>query len=615
MNKSQRVIPFFYIFVLQKPAFENKSVQINQIQEKTMKSINFRILTVMLLAAALFSSCGLNRMVRNYDEGVRYTPATNPLEAHGGEVAAEVRGNISEGYFHRRAVMELTPVLVHEAGEEVLPTVTLRGSRTTTDGQMVNRDRAYGFDMNNVIDYRPEMAESELIIRARLYREGRADRATELPARKVADGVIATGERVDMTALETSIAPHGYEKETIITQKANLYFEYMRHNLNLRLPLNREDEAQQKRQELEEFLTRGWEIRSIEVNAWASPEGEVAFNERLSENRASTGERFLRDMIRRLEREKRMEIERPSLQVQAKGEDFDGFMQKLNASDLPDKQAIANVINSQLAPAERERRIKDMTVIYAEIEKILQPLRRAEFVVQAYEPKKTDEEIATLSTTDPSQLDVKELLYAATLTDDLNTRLTIYRSAQQLHPRDYRGFNNAGAVMIEMGNFDGAATDLERANQLEPNNGHVQNNLGILAAIEGDYDNARSLFEAARAQGIDVSYNMGALMVVKGDYQAAASSFAGRTCTYNVAMSQLMAGNEQAAINTLNCAPESAQVHYLKAIIGARRNDTSMMYDGLRRAIAMEPEYKEIASKDREFIQYHNRSEFQEIVR
>jgi tetratricopeptide (TPR) repeat protein len=499
--------------------------------------------------------------------------------------------------------------------KEVLPTVTLRGSRTTTDGQMVNRDRAYGFDMNNVIDYRPEMAESELIIRARLYREGRADRATELPARKVADGVIATGERVDMTALETSIAPHGYEKETIITQKANLYFEYMRHNLNLRLPLNREDEAQQKRQELEEFLTRGWEIRSIEVNAWASPEGEVAFNERLSENRASTGERFLRDMIRRLEREKRMEIERPSLQVQAKGEDFDGFMQKLNASDLPDKQAIANVINSQLAPAERERRIKDMTVIYAEIEKILQPLRRAEFVVQAYEPKKTDEEIATLSTTDPSQLDVKELLYAATLTDDLNTRLTIYRSAQQLHPRDYRGFNNAGAVMIEMGNFDGAATDLERANQLEPNNGHVQNNLGILAAIEGDYDNARSLFEAARAQGIDVSYNMGALMVVKGDYQAAASSFAGRTCTYNVAMSQLMAGNEQAAINTLNCAPESAQVHYLKAIIGARRNDTSMMYDGLRRAIAMEPEYKEIASKDREFIQYHNRSEFQEIVR
>jgi tetratricopeptide (TPR) repeat protein len=579
-----------------------------------MKNFNLRIFAVMLIAAAFFTSCGINKMVKNYESGIRYTPATNPLENHGGNVAANVKGNIVEGYFQRKAVVELTPVLKYEGGEKELSTVILRGTRTTTQGTMINADRASSVDLNNVMAYQPEMSASELYIRGRIYKEGNANRATILPERKVADGVINTSQRLARDHY-ISIAPHGYELETIITQKADLYFAYMRHNLDTRLALNRAPESQQRIADLGAFLKRGWAIKAIEVNAWASPEGEVAFNEQLSERRSQTGERYMNDMLRRLERELGNPIVRPALTVSAKGEDFEGFMTKLNASALPDKQAIANVINAQIAPAERERRIKDMTLIYAEIEKILEPLRRAEFVVHSFEPKKTREEIASLATSDPSQLDEKELLYGATLHDDLQTKLAIYRSAQRLFPNSYKGFNNAAAVNLKLGNVTQAASDLEKANQLAPGNGHVQNNLGVVATWNKDYQSAKPLFEAAKAQGIDSNYNLGTLMIIEGQYQAALSAFAGKTCTHNIALAQLMAGNAGAALSTLECAPASAEVEYLKAVVHSRQNNTNRMYEALRKAVQMDAAKKQLAAGDREFIRFFAQNEFQEIVR
>ncbi len=581
---------------------------------KTMK--NVKLLAVLLLTAAFLGSCGLNKMIRDYGEGVTYTPEVNPLENHGGEIAVEVNGRVSEKYFHNRAKVEITPVLQYEGGETELSTVYLRGEKTSGEGIVINRGAPSNFSITDVVAYEEGMEASELLVRANVYREGSEDDVTELEERKVADGVIMTAQHMEKDH-DLEIAPHGYEKETLVSKSADIFFAYMRHNVNWRLDLNQDDEAKERIEALRDFLKLGWELKSVEVNAWASPEGEIAYNETLSENRASSTEKYLKDLFEKVEEEMEEgeEIEKPEFDVNAMGEDFDGFMTVLNASDLPDKQVISNVINSQLAPAEREQRIKDMTVIYEEIEKLLEPLRRGEIVVTAYEPKKTDEEIASLSTSNPSELDVKELLYAATLTEDLQTKLAIYQSAQELFPQDYRGFNNAAYVNLEMGNVDEAAADLEKANQLAPNNGHVLNNLGVVAVWEGDLENAQSYFEAAQGEGVRVDYNIGTLMILEGDYQAALTSFAGRTCTHNVALAQLMAGNEAGAMTNLECAGESAKVSYLMAVIGAHRDNATMVYENLRTAVELDPAMKERAQEDREFIEYFPNAEFQEIVR
>jgi tetratricopeptide (TPR) repeat protein len=579
-----------------------------------MKNINFKLFAALLVASVFFSSCAFNRMVKNYDEGIRFTPEHNPLENHGGEVAANVKGNIRDAYFHKKAVLELTPVLKYDGIEKELNTLVLRGSGTTTQGMMIRRDGASGFDLNNTFGFEPEMIASELYIQARIYREGREGNATELPERKVADGVINTSQRIDKTDQDISLAPHEYEKETIITRSGDVYFAYMRHNLNWRLPLNQKEESKARLAEVKSFLEKGWEIKSIEVNAWASPEGEVAFNKELSENRAETGKKHLHGLLTDVAKVIGKEIDHSKVNVKARGEDFDGFMTRLNASNLPDKQAIANVINAQIAPAERERRIKDMTLIYAEIEKILEPLRRAEIVVHAFEPKKTDAEMAALSTSNPSQLDEKELLYAATLTDNLQTKLAIYKSAQELFPRSYKGFNNAAYVNIKLGNPEAAARDLEKANQLAPNNGLVLNNLGVVAFWAGDVENAKSYFESAKAQGVNTNFNLCNLMILEGNYQGAQTSFAGRTCSYNVALTQVLAGNLQGAKTNLECAPKTAHAAYLKAIIAARENNTSAMIQNLKNAIELNPAYKEEAKTDREFIRYFANTEFMQLV-
>ena len=81
-----------------------------------------------------------------------------------------------------------------------------------------------------------------------------------------------------------------------------------------------------------------------------------------------------------------------------------------------------------------------MAEIYDALEDdVLPKLRKATITLRAYQPKKTDEEISTLATENPAELDNKELLFAAELTD---SEMAIYKTATTQFPNDYRGFNN-----------------------------------------------------------------------------------------------------------------------------------------------------------------------------
>jgi hypothetical protein len=76
------------------------------------------------------------------------------------------------------------------------------------------------------------------------------------------------------------------------------------HNLNWNLPLNRNNQVQQQIDELTNFIKQGYVIRDIDINAWASPEGEETFNQGLSERRAQTGKRRFLICSRKWQRKK-----------------------------------------------------------------------------------------------------------------------------------------------------------------------------------------------------------------------------------------------------------------------------------------------------------------------
>lgn len=567
-----------------------------------------KILLSIVFATALLAGCINTQLPDDY----KVEP--NPLEVHGNTVKVDVSGTIPEKAFHKKAVVEFQPELRYNNQVKPLKSITLKGEKAEGDGQVINAKTGGKVEYSDSWEWDPDMKVAELYVTAKVTKNGKTETFEPI---KIADGVIMTSKRVAKTG-HSKIAEHGYEKETIITETGNIYYEYNRSNLNWRLHLNENNEAEMEK--LEEFMAQGWKIQKITVDAWASPEGELTLNKELSEERAETAKEFLVDWYEDMSDDEDNNINYEDVEdeinfnVDAKGEDYKGFMKALNASDIKQKNTIANVIKSQNSKAERERAIKDMTVIYKEIEEMLEVLRRAEITVYAYEPKRTEEEIARLATTYPDSLSKEELLYAATLTKDENTKLKIYKSAAKIYPKSWKAHNNAAAILLNMHKEDEAAEYLQTAITLEPNNGLILNNLGLLAAWKEDYSSAANYYSSAKAQGVETQYNEATLKIINGDYQGAAATYGRANCGYNKALALLMLEKTNEATKALDCAEKDAQAHYLMAIIGARTDNTNMLYTNLKKAISMDAEYKKEAASDREFIDYFDKAEFKEIV-
>ena len=77
-----------------------------------------------------------------------------------------------------------------------------------------------------------------------------------------------------------------------------------------------------------------------------------------------------------------------------------------------------------------------------------------------------------------------------------------------------------------------------------------------------------------------------------------------------------MNGDYDAAKTTIDASPDkdSAMGYYLKAIIGARKNDLTMLTENLTQAVAKDSSLKAKAAKDREFIKFFENASFKAIV-
>ncbi len=558
---------------------------------------NFKTLLIVVLALVV-ASCGSLKLPDPYHVN------PNPLVNKGGKVSFTVKDTIPIKAFPKKEIVRLEPYLKYEGGQLNLKPMTLKGEKAIGDGTVVNFKTGGPFTYTETFDYKPEMQVSELWVKATSLKGGKE---TVLADVKISEGTIVTGSRVGHGE-NVQMLPHAYQKEVIANKTGKIYFEYNKSNYNSALKLNKDSQALMD--SLKKFMSNGWTVKDITINAWASPEGELTLNQELSDERGATAKKFFEGEV------KKMKLQNlPAPTVTAKGADYDGFMSALNASTIEDKGKIENVIKSQANKADREQQIRNMTVIYKEVEDMLSVLRRADFSINSIEPKRTDAEIADLSVKDPQTLSLQELLYSATLTEDLNTQLSIYKAAIQKNDQCVVAYNNAGAIDIKLGNLEEASKLLEKAASIKANNPQVQNNLGVIAAYNKDYPKAKTYYNNAKSGGVDVSYNMGVIQMIEGDYAAAEQSFASKKCDYNLGLAQLQNGKTAEATKTLDCAPKTGEVYYLLAIVGARTNNTSMVIDNLRLAIQAVPGYKSEAKMDKEFRNFQNNTDFQNLIK
>ncbi len=274
----------------------------------------------------------------------------------------------------------------------------------------------------------------------------------------------------------------------------------------------------------------------------------------------------------------------------------------MQASSVADKDLVLRVLEMYPEGDKRESEIKNMAATYTELrEKILPQLRRSEMRMNYEIVGKTDEQITAMAKSMPDSLNVEELLFAATLTTDMNEQLRIYKEVERIFPNDHRGANNVGYIYMLQNKLDDAAAQFQKANSIK-DNAESTNNLGVVARLKGDRKKAAEHFAKATSAGPEVKYNMGLVNIQNGDYASANSNMAGMN-TVNAALAKMLSGDNAGAQAILDKAADkdSATGRYVAAIIAARSGNGDGVRNNLAQAVQKDASLREKAMKDLEF--------------
>lgn len=546
----------------------------------------------ILIATAIMSGCGLNKMANKY-ETVSFTTTPPTLEAHAGQVAISLDATFGEKYFAKKATIDFTPVLIYNGEETAFKTITIQGEEATGGEATIFNATGGGFKYQDAIEYSSEMMNSTLELRAIAKLK---EKEKILGPINIANGVIATSTRVQNNE-ELANNNHGYEHETILEETATIYFLVNQSNIRTT------EKSNESIKKLKTFAKKGYKTHSIEIISYASPEGSVNTNDNVSKNRMKSTVNYTKRLLNSLKVDgagnKDLYTEN------SVGEDWQGFEKLVSNSNIKDKRRINAIVNSIADVNVREQKIRDLAEIYDAIEdNVLPQLRKATIIIRSYEPKRTNEEIAELSTTKPENLDVKELLFAATLTDNEIIKTSIYNKAVELH-NDWRGYNNIACIYIEKGDIQEAKNYLEKAKTLGGATSDILTNQGIIAAREGELEIAQKLFNQANTS----EKNQAILDIRQGEYSKAARFFKNKK-SHNAALAQLMNGE-----NNVNCNEATAACYYLNAIAKARAGSNDAAIMSLKKAITQNSSYKTEAVKDLEFINLRTDEIFIELTK
>ena len=348
-------------------------------------------------------------------------------------------------------------------------------------------------------------------------------------------------------------------------------------------------------------------ITDIEINAYASPDGGLDLNTSLAEKRQdNTAKALSKDL-------KKKEVE-ANVTTNYEAEDWEGFKELVSKSNIQDKELILRVLSMYSDPEQREQEIKNISSVYKTLaDEILPQLRRSRLTLNYEVIGKSDEELSQLAESNPDELNLEELLYAATLTNDPAKQEAIYKAATKKAPQDFRAYNNLGKLAYQAGDLDKAEGYFKKALSIDPNSAETNMNLGLIALTKGDKAAAESyLGKASGAEGLNEA--LGNLYIEKGQYEQAVSAF-GNTKSNSAALAQILAKDYNKAKTTLdNVANPDAYTDYLKAVLGARTNNEAMVTSNLKSAVAKDASLAKKAASDLEFAKYFTNSNFMSII-
>ena len=551
---------------------------------------------ILMLAAGsalLLTSC--SKLGKLSSDNFTVTPT--PLEAVGGQVPATINGTFPTKYLKKKAVVTVTPVLKYEGGEAVGQSATFQGEKVEGNATTISYKVGGTYTMKSNFAFVEPMLNSELYAR---FDAKLGKKTVSIPEVKIGYGVVATSELLNRCSITPATAPDAYQR--IIAQKQEANIKFLINQANLRASelnsVSIKDLGKILREINDNEETRA--LSSIEVSAYASPDGKYSFNEKLAEKRQNVSSDYLKNELKKIKM-------KADVDTKFTAEDWEGFQELGSKSNLQDKAVILRVLSMYQDPEEREQQISNMSEVYTDIkESILPELRRARLIVNYEIIGRSDEQILDQYKQDASKLSVEELVYGANkLVKDEATRQQWNETIAKLYPSDYRSLNNMAQQAIANGNVNAAQNYLKEAQKVSKNAAEVNTNMALLALKSGDVAAAETYL--AKGSGADTFKEvMGNLNIAKGNYTQAASDLAGAK-TNSAALAQILAKDYTNAKNTLaNVKNADATTSYLQAILAARTGDANGVATNLKNAIQKDPTLASRAAKDLEFSKFES---------
>lgn len=551
------------------------------------------ISAIALSGLVLLTGCSkkLNQFSPDY-----FTVNPNPLEVTGDKVPATVTAKVPAKFFVKNAEVTVTPYLCFEGKEVASQPYSFQGEKVRGNAPVISYENGGSVTIPVMYNYEPDMIKSDLEL---AFDVKQGNKQYVLPRVKVANGVIATAALADASTVNPALAQDKFQR--IINEKYNADIHFLINQANIRDGQLKSTEMLALNQQIKDASgDKSREIEEINISSYASPEGSLDLNTRLAESREKNTQSYLKNQLK-----KDNVTEFGELTANFTPEDWEGFQKLVSASDIQDKELILSVLSMYKDPEQREKEIRNLSSIFDQLaEQILPQLRRSRITASINVIGKSDAEILNLVNTNPSALNVDELLYAATLVDSNADKMKIYDKAAELYPNDYRTYNDLGLTQYKAGDYDAAKANFAKATRIAPNATEPQMNLGLISLMNKDYRQANQKFGAAAGLE-ELNDAMGTYYLMTGDATAAVKAF-GNAKTNNAALAQILAKDYSKAKSTLaGIANPDATTYYITAILGARTNNDAMVNNNLRQAVRLDRSLAAKAAKDLEFRNFN----------
>lgn len=523
-----------------------------------------------------------------------FTVTPKPLETQAGVVSATVNGAFPEKYMKKKAVVTVTPELRYGDGKVVKgEAATFQGEKVMGNDQVISYRMGGHYTMKTAFAYNPEMQKSDMYL---TFDARRGKKVYNVPAVKVNYGIIATSElyRQALTNGGGCLALDSFQRVKAKKQEANIKFLINQANLR---------KSELKNNSVGEFVKllkeinkdrEGLNLQNVEIQAYASPEGGFKFNDKLANKRQNVSEKYVRKEM------KSAGVE-GNLDAHYTAQDWEGFQQLVQASNIQDKDVILRVLSMYKDPQEREQQIRNMSEGFRELaDAILPELRRSRLIIHYETIGRNDEQIKAQYNEDAAKLSADELLYYATLEEDAAKKEEIYAKTAQLYTNDYRPLNNLAVMAFNRGDEAKAKELLAQAITKSNNAAEANATLGLIALKNGNVAEAENLIAKA-ADANTLNEALGNLSIAKGNYAQAEEYFKD---SYNnsAALAQLLNKNYAAAKATLNNIKNpNGLTSYLHAIVSARQGNKYAANSYLKEALQKDPSLKAYAENDLEF--------------